>query len=144
LNRSICFPFSTERFSFLSQFAVKLLWVGAPPAVKKWIASLPPWVEICTIGGTPDERLMALDPGERAAIMLALERQADLILIDDMEGRREAQRRDIRVAGTLAVLDQAAREGLINFAVVLQSLRETNFRLTDELASQLLRRHPSD
>ena len=87
---------------------------------------------------------MALDPGERAAIMLALERQADLILIDDMEGRREAQRRDIRVAGTLAVLDQAAREGLINFAVVLQSLRETNFRLTDELASQLLRRHPSD
>ena len=39
-----------------------------------WIATPPPWLEVCAVHGVPDESLLMLDPGERDAILLALER----------------------------------------------------------------------
>jgi predicted nucleic acid-binding protein len=70
--------------------------------------------------------------------LLALDRGADALLIDDAEGRREAERRQIRVAGTLVVPDEAARKGLVKLPVVLERLRKTNFRVSSKLISQLL------
>ena len=51
----------------------------------------------------PDASLRILDPGERAAISLALSLGAGRILIDDWDGRAEAVRRKLRVTGTLAL-----------------------------------------
>jgi predicted nucleic acid-binding protein len=50
-----------------------------------------------------------LDPGERAAILLA-EAQVSpvLLVIDDADGRAEAERRHIPATGTLGVLRAAA------------------------------------
>ena len=111
---------------------------GAPEAVKTWAARPPEWLEVCVVQGSPDEPLSALDPGERDAILLALERGAEMVLIDEVEGRREAQRRNVRVAGTLAVLGQAARQGLVDLPVILRRLQQTNFRVSPKLISQLL------
>ena len=44
-----------------------------------------------------------LDIGERAAIAVATELSADVLLIDDAAGREEARRRGIRVTGTLCI-----------------------------------------
>lgn len=44
-----------------------------------------------------------LDPGEAAAIQLASELKADLLLIDERTGRAEAARRNIPVVGGLGV-----------------------------------------
>ena len=44
-----------------------------------------------------------LDRGERAALALALEIKADLILIDDAAGRREARLLGIRMTGTVGI-----------------------------------------
>jgi predicted nucleic acid-binding protein len=62
--------------------------------------------------------------------MLAQETGADLVLIDERAGRREAARRGLSVAGTLAVLDEAAQRGLLDFDFAITRLRQTNFRLS--------------
>jgi uncharacterized protein len=60
-------------------------------------------------------RLLAttLDPGEAEAIALALELPADLILLDERDGRKAAERAGLRVAGVLGVLLRAKSEGQI-------------------------------
>jgi predicted nucleic acid-binding protein len=90
----------------------------------------------------PDADLSDLDPGERDAILLALESGVDTLLMDEAEGRREAQRRRLRVAGTVAVLEKAAGRGLTDFRAALQRLDQTSFRLSPALREEFLRRNP--
>jgi len=62
------------------------------------------------------------------------------VLIDEAEGRREAERHKVRVAGTLAVLEQGAQRGLIDLPAVIERLRQTNFRLSSNLIQKALDR----
>ena len=55
----------------------------------------------------------ALDPGEAEAIALALELPADLILLDERDGRSAAERAGLRVTGVLGVLLRAKDDGQI-------------------------------
>ncbi|MGD0498351.1 MAG: DUF3368 domain-containing protein [Bryobacteraceae bacterium] len=55
----------------------------------------------------------ALDPGEAEAIALALELSADLILLDERDGRHAAEHAGLRVTGVLGVLLRAKKEGQI-------------------------------
>jgi predicted nucleic acid-binding protein len=48
---------------------------------------------------TFDAILDLLDPGERAAILLAQELNADLLLLDDMKARRTATERGLAITG---------------------------------------------
>jgi predicted nucleic acid-binding protein len=84
-------------------------------------------LEIHPVGHAPDAALAHLDPGEQEAILLAEELRADLLLMDDQEGRQEAERRALRVTGTLGVLERAAERGLLDLPAVLARLQATNF-----------------
>ena len=88
----------------------------------------------------PDADLMKadLDAGERDAILLALELEADELIIDDLDGRREAERRKLHFVGTLGVLRDAARVGLLDLKDALFRLRQTNFHVSQELLDRLL------
>jgi hypothetical protein len=102
---------------------------------------LPPWIEVRRTAGLPDAALADLDPGERDAIQLAQEEQADLLLIDERRGRLEAKRRGLATTGTLGVLLVAAQKGLIDAAAAYQQLTtKTNFRCSLELHQGFVQR----
>ena len=62
--------------------------------VQPSVLALPDWVTVTrTPQDTPTPILSrALDPGERGALALALALNAELLIIDDRDGRREAMR----------------------------------------------------
>ena len=51
--------------------------------------------------------------GECAAMILAEELEADQLLIDDLEARRVALSRNLKIIGTIGILLVAKQQGLI-------------------------------
>lgn len=115
----------------------------APPVVRLWAASSPAWLEVrnSPVGQAEDVSLKGIDAGEKAAIQLAVSLNADLLLMDDRKGVNAAQRKGLRVTGTLGVLDLAAQRGLADFVHAVETLRQTNFRVPEALLDALLERH---
>jgi predicted nucleic acid-binding protein len=84
---------------------------------------------------------LGLDPGETAAILLAEEIHADLLLIDERIGRKVAEARGITVRGTLGVLVQARQAGALPaLRPVLDALVREGFRIAPALIREALSR----
>jgi predicted nucleic acid-binding protein len=111
-----------------------------PAVVRRWITSPPEWLQIRQISAPPDPALAELDPGEREAIALAETLRADALIIDEKMGRREAERRNLRVIGTVRVLDDAAEAGLVDMPAALPRLHAFGFYLDAKLLQFLLDR----
>jgi predicted nucleic acid-binding protein len=111
----------------------------APNAVKSWIAHPPAWLEV-RLDPPFDPTLALLDPGERAAIALAQSLNAGRLLIDDWDGRAEAERRHLLVTGTLGILAKAHQHQLVDFEAALARLIQTNFYVSAQLIDLMRRR----
>ena len=79
----------------------------APEEVRSFAHAPPSWLECATISNLDSSLPRTLGKGECEAIRLAVELHADVLLIDDFAGRREAESRNVPARGTLAVLLQA-------------------------------------
>ncbi len=112
-----------------------------PETVRAWITSPPDWLEMRTPQTVPDDFPSVLGPGEREAIALAEETNADALLLDEWDGREEAQRRHLTVIGTLRILGAAAEHNLVDLPEAIDRLRKTSFRASGQLFDQLLARH---
>lgn len=113
---------------------------GAPPSVRRWAKSPPGWLVVHPDPAEPDQTLAALHPGERAALRLAEQRRADMVLLDEAAARAVAAQRGLKVAGTLGVLCDAAQAGHLKLPAALDLLRKTNFRASPELWKTLYTR----
>jgi len=60
------------------------------------------------------------------------------LIIDDWEGRQEAQRRGLKVAGTLGTLQEAAKLGLVDLQGAIKRLQGASFFISPELLSRIL------
>jgi predicted nucleic acid-binding protein len=92
--------------------------------------------KIMTVNGNNLARAkaLALDPGETEALALYWDTNADLLLIDELDGRQAALSAGIKVTGTVGVLVTAKRKGLISaIRPLLDVLRTLNFYISDSL-----------
>ena len=81
-----------------------------------------------------------LGAGETAAILLALDVAADLVLIDDRSARAAARRLRLTVRGTLGVLLEAKRQGLIEeLGTHVDRLKSAGAWLSDDLVQKVLK-----
>ncbi len=113
------------------------------PAVAAELKSvlLPDWVRVVSIpqGAIPYVREPRLGRGETQAIHLALHLRPDRLLMDDGEGRREAQRPGLRVTGVLGLLVAAKRKELLPVVrPEMDALRTSGFRISEGLYKDLL------
>lgn len=115
---------------------------NAPDVVRGWIQDPPSWLEVREpLPETDlDSPVRSLDAGERAAILLARELGADLLLMDDREGVAAAQSMGLAVTGTIGLLYLAARRGLLDLSEAFERLRHTSFRCPDRIMVELLNR----
>jgi len=82
-----------------------------------------------------------LDRGESETIALAIEQQADLILVDETEGRHKARRLGLNVTGVMGVLVEAKSKGYISqIRTHLDRLRqEAGFYLSEKVYQEILK-----
>ena len=110
---------------------------STPAATLEWAIAPPAWLKVRapkTLAAVSPE----LDEGEREAIALARQFDADTILIDEMAGRREAMRHGIEVVGTLGVLLAAAQRELVDFERSVDDLSRTSFHMSQGLKEAVL------
>ncbi len=110
----------------------------APAEVRAWAAAPPRWLQISTLIFRSDPLLERLDRGEQDAILLAESFKAERLIIDDLEGRREAANRGLPVIGTLGLLAEAARRKLLDLPQAIAALQATNFHVSPDLIELLL------
>ena len=58
--------------------------------------------------------------------------------MDERAGVGVARKNGFRVTGTLGILDEAARQGLLDFATAAEKLKATTFRYPQSLVAELL------
>lgn len=100
------------------------------------------WIEVKQ---TKDKNLIKLleshlDYGESEAIALALEIDADLILLDDLDARETARIYDLQITGTIGILLRAKFEGkIVSLKDTLRKLMKTGFWINKKLIQELLK-----
>ncbi len=110
-----------------------------PDAVRAWAQSPPTWLTIIA----PSSRLpstASLGDGEADALSLAKELGIRDLLIDERRGRKIAEREGLIPLPTLAVLERAAAEDLLELRLAIDKLERTNIRLAQDLVQGALER----
>jgi len=97
------------------------------------------WIEIAEIKN-PDSRAFFtdLDSGEAEVLILAKEQNADLVVMDEILGRRFAKQLEFNLTGTIGVLLKAKEKGLIkSVSELLTELTEKGTWLNPKLISRV-------
>lgn len=104
-----------------------------------------PWFVVAHVDPQQRDRLIqtyrALDLGEAAALALAMDRSADLVLLDDKAARQAAQELKLAHVGIIGVLLSAKVRGIVPAVKpILDDLRtHAGFRLAETVYRDALR-----
>jgi len=118
--------------------------IMVPQAVRKEVfgrRKLPAFIKCVEISEAIALKVLEsnLEVGESEAICLYEELDADLLIIDDLQGRRVAERLGINITGTLGVLLLAKREKFIDkIKPLLDAIIFDGFRVADDLYQAIL------
>ena len=104
---------------------------------------LPGWFEIKQPADKNYQSIIeaSVDKGEASAIALAIESDDCLLIIDDLKGRKFALQLGLTIIGTIGIIVDAKLTGIIPSVIpVLAKIKDTNFRITEQLESLILKR----
>ncbi|MBF2017609.1 MAG: DUF3368 domain-containing protein [Rivularia sp. T60_A2020_040] len=99
------------------------------------------WIQTLNITNTALFQTLQsnLDIGEAEAITLAVELNADRLIVDERRGRKEAIKLGLRVTGILGILLAARQQGLVlRIQPLLDDLIANGFWIREELYAELL------
>lgn len=99
------------------------------------------WLSIRTVEATDLYRdlLTELDMGEAESIALAIELQADYLLIDEKKGRKIALEKNLQIIGTLGIIIEAKKLGHVdNIQQKMDDLRNIGFWISEQLYQHVL------
>ena len=93
-----------------------------------------------TVRAVVNALLVELDLGEAEAIALAVEKQADLVLIDERRGRQVAARMGLTAIGLLGILLEAKRKGYVSAVqpIVDDLIAKAGFWVSRQLYARIL------
>lgn len=100
------------------------------------------WIEIRHPAGECDAPLVTdMGPGETEVLMLTIEQSATVALLDDKLPRDVARRLGLKFTGTLGLLLDAKKSGLIaEVRPLLDGLDELGFHVSPQTRQTILRR----
>jgi predicted nucleic acid-binding protein len=98
------------------------------------------WIQVTAVDNPRHARsFIGLDQGEAETLALAVELDARLVIIDEVKGRKFAQRLGLPLTGTMGVLLLAKENGLVEkIAPLIEQLQEVGFYITPELVTAVL------
>ena len=145
---SISNLFQIERIDLLKRLYNK---ITITPAVQRELYALEAqkeidllkWIKV--VAPKDQARVMKLleelDLGEAESIALAIEHNAQYLIIDEYRGRAIAEQYGVKIVGVLGILIQAKQKGLIDSVKdEVSKLREVGFRLNQQLVDGVLKR----
>ncbi|MDP2335863.1 MAG: DUF3368 domain-containing protein [Bacteroidota bacterium] len=99
------------------------------------------WIKIVNIRNIESRTyFFDLDDGEAEVLILAKEQGADLVILDEIMGRRYAQQLEFNITGTVGILLKAKEKGLISsLGNLLKELAEKGTWLNTNLISKALK-----
>jgi predicted nucleic acid-binding protein len=113
-----------------------------PEVASEFGQPLPDWIVIKSATDKYSQRIleMQVDKGEASAIALALELSDCIIILDDNKARKVATHLGIAVTGTIGIIIRSKLRGIIpSIKPYLHKIKQTNFRLSEELEKDALR-----
>lgn len=106
--------------------------------------ALPSWVSVEPIINNSlfEEINSFLDKGEASSIVLAIEHPGSLLIIDEIDGRRAAQKYSVQITGTVGIIGLAKQKQIISAVKpFLIQLKQAGFRLSEELEIKFLKQN---
>jgi predicted nucleic acid-binding protein len=95
-----------------------------------------PWIKVVQIknNALSNRLIQRLHLGESEAIALAVETNADVLIIDEIAGRTVAKKLGRKIIGMIGVLLEAKKSGIISSVrPYLNNLKNTGFRMSQDL-----------
>ena len=102
---------------------------------------LPDWISVKNPKDTHYQQILEvdLDKGEASAIALSLDLDSAILIIDDLKGRKMAQRLGLRFSGTLGLIIKARQTGKIDSVrPIIDKIKQTNFRFSESLLGEVI------
>jgi predicted nucleic acid-binding protein len=115
-----------------------------PEVAEEFGYQLPDWICIEEVKDKKYQEFLEtqIDWGEASALALAKEKEAPVLLLDDLKARKLALKLNLKVTGTLGVIHKAKQIGAIeNIKPIIEKLQATNFRISENIIAELLRKN---
>lgn len=116
--------------------------VTIPPAVKREFGRKISWLPVVQVKNraVTASLITQIGEGESEAIALTMEIEDSILVLDDKKARRIAKQLGLEVIGTVGLILQAKKKGMLaEVKPLLNELQKSEFRISKELYREALR-----